>query len=117
MKSKTVLLAAACAIVGFFEANVLAEDKETEGLKTESVSQGAAGAGGNQPKRVAWFEDQALGMFIHWGVDCPLGAVVSHHLVGSSKDYQDRFFTQMPGFFIQKILIRATGRGSRSWPG
>jgi len=92
MKSKIVLLAAACAIVYFFEANALAADKETEGLKTESVSQGAAGAGGNQPERVAWFEDQALGMFIHWGVDCLLGSVVSHHRVGSSKDYQYRFW-------------------------
>ena len=80
---------------------LLAADKESEGLKTEAVS-GGASSGGNQLARVTWFQDQALGMFIHWGVDCPLGSVISHELVGSSKDFQERFFTQLPGFFYPK---------------
>ncbi len=79
-----------------------AADKEAEGLKTETVSQGAAASSGNDPARCEWFKDEALGMFIHWGVDCPLGSVISHHLVGSTRDYQDRFFTQMPGMFYPK---------------
>lgn len=79
-----------------------AADKEAEGLKTETISQGVASSGSNQLARTEWFKDQALGMFIHWSVDCPLGSVISHHLVGSSKDYQDRFFTQMPGMFYPK---------------
>jgi alpha-L-fucosidase len=80
-------------------------NNEVEGLKTETVSQGTlkqAGDMGNDPARCEWFKDQALGMFIHWSVDCPLGVVISHHLVGSSKDYQDRFFSQMPGMFYPK---------------
>jgi alpha-L-fucosidase len=80
---------------------LLAAENEAAGLKTETVSL-AAGTGGNDPARTEWFKDQALGMFIHWSVDCPLGAVISHHLVGSTMDYQDRFFTQMPGFFYPK---------------
>ena len=82
-----------------------ASGKEAEGLKTESVSQGTAGKSdgpGNDPARCEWFKDQALGMFIHWSVDCPLGSVISHHLVGSTKDYQDRFFSQMPEMFYPK---------------
>ena len=79
-----------------------AADKEAEGLKTEVVSQGAGGAGGNDAARCEWFKDQALGMFIHWSVDCPLGAVISHHLVGATQDYQDRFFSQLPGLFCPK---------------
>jgi alpha-L-fucosidase len=77
-------------------------DKEAEGLKTETVSQGAGETGGNDPARCEWFKDQALGMFIHWSVDCPLGTVISHHLVGSTKAYQDRFFAEMPGLFYPK---------------
>lgn len=79
----------------------LAADHEAEGLKTEAISQGVASSG-NQPARVEWFRDQALGMFIHWSVDCPLGSVISHELVGSSKDFQDRFFKQLPEFFYPK---------------
>src|SRR5512137_727951 len=84
---------------------LLAADTESEGLKTETVSQGAGAKGGgpgNDPARCEWFKDQALGMFIHWSVDCPLGSVISHHLVGSTKDYQNRFFTQMPAMFYPK---------------
>jgi alpha-L-fucosidase len=75
---------------------------EAEGLKTETVSQGVASrrtGEGNQPQRVEEFRDYGLGMFIHWSVDCPYGSVISHHLVGSEKAYQDRFFTEAPGFF------------------
>ena len=96
------------AVIFLFAAQInvpAATDKETEGLKTETISQGMikqAGEAGNDPAQCEWFKDQALGMFIHWSVDCPLGAVISHHLIGSSKDYQDRFFSQMPGMFYPK---------------
>ena len=82
-----------------------AADKEAAGLETETVSLGVehpVGVPGNDPARCEWFSDQALGMFIHWSVDCPLGSVISHHLVGSTRDYQDRFFTSMPGLFNPK---------------
>ena len=101
-KKMIVILAVIAAAVGFSLETIFAADMEIEGLKTESVSHGAAGTTGNKPEGVEWFQDQAFGMFIHWGVDCPLGSVISHHLVGSTKDYQDRFFTQMPGFFYPK---------------
>ncbi len=86
-------------------STLLAADKESEGLKTEAVSQGAAAKSakpGNDPVRTEWFKDQGLGMFIHWSVDCPLGSVISHHLVGSTKEYQDRFFATMPDVFYPK---------------
>ena len=90
----------------FLAGPVLAvADQESAGLKTEVVSQGAelrSAKPGNDPARSEWFKDQGLGMFIHWSVDCPLGSVISHHLVGSTRDYQDRFFTNMPGMFYPK---------------
>lgn len=61
---------------------LVAGDHEAEGLKTDTVSQDATtapGEPGNDPARCQWFEDQALGMFIHWSLDCPLGSVISHH--------------------------------------
>lgn len=75
---------------------------EAAGLKTETISQGSRSTRpgeGNQPQRVEEFRDYGLGMFIHWSVDGPYGSVISHHLVGSEKAYQDRFFTEAPGFF------------------
>lgn len=84
-----------------------ASDKEAEGLKTETKvynvqDKSRDGGPGNDPARAEWFMDQAMGMFIHWSVDCPLGSVISHHLVGTTRDYQGRFFTEMPGFFNPK---------------
>ena len=55
---------------------------------------------GNQPERLAWFQDQALGMFIHWSVDSQLGSVISHSMVGASKDYLDRYIAQLPQTFL-----------------
>lgn len=70
-------------VLGFIAGGVRGEDKTNR----------------NQPERVQWFEDLALGMFIHWSVDSQLGSVISHSLVGSSKDYQQRFFNDLPKTF------------------
>lgn len=54
---------------------------------------------GNKPERLEWFRDLAFGMFIHWNVDGTLGGVISHSLVGASKDYSDRYFADLPKLF------------------
>jgi alpha-L-fucosidase len=53
----------------------------------------------NDPDAVELFRDRGLGLFIHWGIDGPLGGVISHSLVGASPDYVRRFFETLPGFF------------------
>ena len=53
----------------------------------------------NDPEREAWYQDLALGMFIHWSVDSQLGSVISHSLVGASDDYATRFFEELPKTF------------------
>jgi alpha-L-fucosidase len=53
----------------------------------------------NQAERLEWFRDQGFGLFIHWGVDAPLGSVISHSLVGASPDYVQRYFATLPGLF------------------
>jgi alpha-L-fucosidase len=53
----------------------------------------------NDPAAVELFRDRGLGLFIHWGVDGPLGGVISHSLVAASPDYVERFFRILPGFF------------------
>ena len=58
-----------------------------------------AQAGGNQPEREDWFIDQALGLFIHWGVDAPLGSVISHSMAGASDEYIERYIRELPGHF------------------
>lgn len=62
--------------------------------------QDAAVQSGNRPERLAWFQDQALGMFIHWSLDSQLGSVISHSMVGASKDYLARYITQLPQTFL-----------------
>ena len=56
-------------------------------------------SGANQPDRLRWFQDQGLGLFIHWGVDSQLGTVISHSMVGASSDYVNRFVNQLPSTF------------------
>ncbi len=53
----------------------------------------------NRPEREAWFSSLGLGMFIHWSVDSQLGCVISHSLVGSSQEYRDRYFNELPQTF------------------
>lgn len=62
------------------------------------------GALANLPEREAWYKDLALGMFIHWSVDSQLGSVISHSLAGSSEDYANRFFNELPKTFEPKHL-------------
>jgi len=64
--------------------------------------QDASVASGNRPERAAWFQDQALGLFIHWSLDAQLGSVISHSMVGASADYLTRYITQLPQTFYPK---------------
>jgi alpha-L-fucosidase len=57
------------------------------------------GKTGNKPARLEWFRNLGLGMFIHWSVDSQLGCVISHSLVGASRDYVERFFHDLPRTF------------------
>jgi alpha-L-fucosidase len=62
--------------------------------------QDASAQSGNRPERLAWFQDQALGMFIHWSLDSQLGSVISHSMVGASKDYLERYISLLPQTFL-----------------
>ena len=62
--------------------------------------QDASTQSGNRPERLAWFQDQALGMFIHWSVDSQLGSVISHSMVGASQDYLQRYIDDLPKTFL-----------------
>ena len=53
----------------------------------------------NRPERLEWFSDLGLGMFVHWSVDSQLGSVISHSLVGSSSEYAEKFFSELPDSF------------------
>jgi alpha-L-fucosidase len=53
----------------------------------------------NKPERELWFKNNAQGLFVHFGLDAQTGLVISHSLVGSSDDYADRFFNDLPKTF------------------
>jgi alpha-L-fucosidase len=53
----------------------------------------------NKQDRLEWFRDQGFGLFIHWSVDSQLGTVISHSLVGSTKEYQNSFYNELPKSF------------------
>ncbi|MEZ4859805.1 MAG: alpha-L-fucosidase [Caldilineaceae bacterium] len=55
---------------------------------------------GNKAECAARFQELALGMFIHWNIDAQLGSVISHSLVGSSRDYQERYIKRLPQTFL-----------------
>ena len=56
----------------------------------------------NSEAQLEWLKDAGFGLFIHWSVDVQLGCVISHNLVGTSKDYQDRYFNELPKTFNPK---------------
>ncbi len=53
----------------------------------------------NLPERVERFRDLGFGMFIHWGVDTTTGPTISHSLAGASRQYAQRYFDELPGYF------------------
>ena len=56
----------------------------------------------NKPEREQWFMDMGFGMFIHWSMDSQVGAVISHSMAGASKDYIERFISELPATFNPK---------------
>lgn len=71
--------------------------KETTGMARKV--QDASSQSGNRPERSAWFQNLALGMFVHWNIDSQLGAVISHSMVGASQDYLERYIKLLPQTF------------------
>jgi len=53
----------------------------------------------NKPEREQWFTDLAFGMFIHISMDVQMGMVISHNMVGASKDYLERYVNELPKTF------------------
>lgn len=56
----------------------------------------------NKPEREQLFMDMGFGMFIHWSMDSQVGAVISHSMAGASKDYIERFISELPATFNPK---------------
>jgi alpha-L-fucosidase len=56
----------------------------------------------NKPEREEWFQSLGFGMFIHWSVDVQIGAIISHNVAASSREYQDRYFNELPRYFDPK---------------
>ena len=73
----------------------------------------------NKPERIEELKDAGFGMFIHWGVDCQLGIVISHSLVGASDDYINKYITDLPQSFNpmdwnpEKAVILAKNAGMK----
>jgi alpha-L-fucosidase len=73
----------------------------------------------NRPERIEEMKDAGFGMFIHWGVDCQLGGVISHQLVGASEDYINKYINDLPRTFYpmdwnpEKIVILAKNAGMK----
>lgn len=53
----------------------------------------------NDPQRSQTFITWGLGMFVHWSFDSQLGSVISHSMVGASRDYLDRYINALPKTF------------------
>ncbi|MFA9392430.1 MAG: alpha-L-fucosidase [Prolixibacteraceae bacterium] len=56
----------------------------------------------NRSEKEVWLQDAGFGMFIHIGVDCQLGIVISHSLVGASEAYVNRYYSELPKTFDPK---------------
>jgi len=56
----------------------------------------------NKPEKLRWLKNAGIGLFVHFSLDVQLGVVISHTLVGASKDYTDRYFNDLPHTFNPK---------------
>jgi len=53
----------------------------------------------NNPEMEEWLQDSGFGIFMHWSMDSQLGTVISHTIVGSSEEYQERYYNELPKTF------------------
>lgn len=53
----------------------------------------------NDPRAVERYRDMAIGMYLYWTVDAQFGMVNAHSVIGASRDYLGRYFTEMPATF------------------
>jgi alpha-L-fucosidase len=53
----------------------------------------------NDPARSEEFMDWGLGMFVHWSMDSQLGCVISHSMVGASREYLNAYINELPKTF------------------
>ena len=75
--------------------------------------------GSNDPKAAEEFRDQAVGMFVHWGLDSWQTSVISHWIVGAEKSLVKKFYKETPNCFAplsfrpEKIARLARQAGMR----
>ncbi len=53
----------------------------------------------NDPVLEKDFMDLGFGLFIHWSIDSQLGSVISHSMVGASKEYVHKYINELPKTF------------------
>ncbi len=69
-----------------------------------STREQTQGRWGNDPQQEQSFRDLGFGMFIHWSLDCLLGSVISHWMIGAQTQLVDQFISQMPKRFNPKYF-------------
>ena len=67
----------------------LTASTETPGVARQV--QDASAQSGNRPERLAWFQDQALGMFIHWSLDSQLGSMGMNTMIWTADMLQQAY--------------------------
>ena len=75
---------------------------ESSQLEQDRASQAIYTRRANQPARLDWYQDQALGMYLYWTVDAQFGMVNAHSVVGASQNFLERYFRQLPLWFNPK---------------
>ena len=73
-----------------------------EGIAQISKDALASDYNKNKPELEEWLQDAGFGLFLHWSMDSQLGTVISHTIVGSSEDYQERYYNELPKTFNPK---------------
>lgn len=53
-------------------------------------------------KKLDWFQDMSLGMYLYWTVDAQFGMVNAHSVIGGSKQYLEKYFNELPKTFNPK---------------
>lgn len=72
--------------------------------KLVSTKLQSGGTLGNDLAREEAFRDLGFGMFIHWSLDCLMGTVISHWMIGAQTNLVDQFIAEKPGQFNPKYF-------------
>ena len=98
MKKQFLALIIFSLVSTAYSQEISKRDKEEEYESAQPLNESLK----QDQKKLDWYQDMSLGMYLYWTVDAQFGMVNAHSVVGGSKQYLEKYFNELPKTFNPK---------------